>query len=110
MNFTYAAALLLSTAALQPVADSVNPEHRYLMANSEAMTRMMQDMASAPTGGVDRNFVEMMVAHHQGAIDMSRAVLLYGKNERVKRIAQEIIVTQRDEIAAMRSAIRADDQ
>ena len=36
----------------------------------------------------------MMVPHHQGAIDMAVALLRYGRNERLKRLAQEIIVTQ----------------
>ena len=48
-----------------------------------------------------------MVPHHQGAIDMAEAELLYGHNVKVKRIAQEIIITQEDEIVAMRLALRA---
>jgi uncharacterized protein (DUF305 family) len=48
----------------------------------------------------------MMIPHHQGAIDMAVDVLRYGRNEQVKRLAQEIIVTQQQEIAAMRLAIR----
>jgi hypothetical protein len=47
----------------------------------------------------------MMVPHHQGAIDMAKAVLRYGKNEQLRRLAQEIIVTQQQEIAAMRLAL-----
>ena len=47
----------------------------------------------------------MMVPHHQGAIDMAVAVLKYGHNEQLKRLAQEIIVTQQQEIAAMRFAV-----
>lgn len=69
------------------------------------MTKMMNDMATMPTGDVDRDFVAMMVPHHQGAIDMALAVLRYGRNEQVKRLAQEIIVTQQQEIAAMRLAL-----
>ena len=47
----------------------------------------------------------MMVPHHQGAIDMAQAVLRYGRNEQLRRLAQEIIVTQQQEIAAMRLAV-----
>ena len=47
----------------------------------------------------------MMVPHHQGAIDMALAVLRYGHNEQLRRMAQEIIVTQQQEIAAMRLAL-----
>jgi hypothetical protein len=47
----------------------------------------------------------MMVPHHQGAIDMAQAELRYGRNEQLRRMAQEIIVTQQQEIAAMRLAV-----
>jgi len=66
---------------------------------------MMAGMAVKPTGNVDRDFVDLMVPHHQGAIDMAIAVLRYGHNEKIRRIAQEIIVDQQQEIAAMRLAV-----
>ena len=47
----------------------------------------------------------MMIPHHQGAIDMALAELRYGHNEQLRRIAQEIIVDQQQEIAAMRLAV-----
>ena len=73
--------------------------------NDAAMMKMMVDMDVDPTGDVDADFVATMIPHHQGAIDMARAQLRYGANEQVRRIAQEIIVTQQDEIAAMRLAV-----
>jgi deoxyhypusine synthase len=69
------------------------------------MTKMMIDMGIKPSGNVDRDFVSMMVPHHQGAIEMAQAQLRYGHNEQLKRLAQEIIVTQQQEIAAMRLAV-----
>ena len=69
------------------------------------MKKMMTDMAVKPTGDVDRDFVAMMVPHHQGAIDMAVAVLRYGRNPQIRRLAQEIIVTQQQEITAMRLAV-----
>ena len=65
----------------------------------------MKDMAIKLSGDVDRDFVAMMVPHHQGAIDMAGALLRYGHNEQLRRLAQEIIVTQQQEIAAMRLAV-----
>ena len=47
----------------------------------------------------------MMGPHHQGAIDMAVAVLRHGRNPQIRRLAQEIIVTQQQEIAAMWLAI-----
>jgi Domain of unknown function (DUF305) len=80
-------------------------EAAYLAASGAAMAKMMQEMAPKPTGDVDRDFVATMVPHHQGAIDMAVAILRYGRNEQIKRLAQEIIVTQQQEIAAMRLAV-----
>jgi uncharacterized protein (DUF305 family) len=47
----------------------------------------------------------MMIPHHQGAIDMAKAELLYGTNPVLRRLAQEIIVTQGSEIAVMQSQL-----
>src|SRR5215469_9481709 len=80
-------------------------EGHYLAENDSAMKKMMANMAVKPSGDVDRDFVAMMVPHHQGAIDMAVAVLRYGHNAQLKRLAQEIIVTQQEEIAAMRLAV-----
>jgi uncharacterized protein (DUF305 family) len=91
-----------SGATTEPrVAD----EAPFLAENDAAMAKMMNDMAVKPTGDIDRDFVAMMVPHHQGAIDMALAVLRHGHNEQIKRLAQEIIVTQQQEIAAMRLAV-----
>lgn len=79
-------------------------EAPFLADNVSAMTKMMVDMGINPSGDIDQDFVAMMVPHHQGAIDMARAELQYGHNEQLKRIAQEIVVTQQQEIAAMRLA------
>ncbi len=80
-------------------------EAPFLAENDAVLTKMMSDMTVRPTGDTDRDFVEMMVPHHQGAIDMAKAVLRYGRNERLRRLAQEIIVRQQQEIAAMRLAV-----
>ncbi len=70
-----------------------------------AMSTMMNRMDVEPSGNVDVDFVAMMVPHHQGAIDMAELELRYGRNRRLERIAQEIVVTQREEIAAMRLSV-----
>jgi uncharacterized protein (DUF305 family) len=77
----------------------------FLAASGAAMERMMKSVAIRPSGDVDRDFVAMMVPHHEGAIAMAQAELRYGKNEQLRRMAQEIVVTQRQEIAAMRLAL-----
>jgi hypothetical protein len=80
-------------------------EAPYLRQNDAAMNKMMADMVIKPTGDVDRDFVSMMTPHHQGAIEMAQAVLRNGRNEQIRRLAQEVIVTQQQEIAAMRLAV-----
>jgi uncharacterized protein (DUF305 family) len=80
-------------------------EAAFLAENAAAMDRMMAGMEVKPSGDVDVDFVATMVPHHQGAIDMALAVLRHGRNEQIRRIAQEIVVDQQQEIAAMRLAL-----
>jgi Domain of unknown function (DUF305) len=80
-------------------------EAPFLAENSAAMNTMMAGMNVKATGDVDVDFAAMMIPHHQGAIDMALAELRYGKNEQLRRIAQEIIVDQQQEIAAMHLAL-----
>ena len=73
----------------------------------EAMTSMDRGMESANmTGDPDHDFAAMMIPHHQGAIDMAKAELLYGKDPAMRRLAQEIIVTQEQEIDVMRMRLK----
>jgi len=104
--------LALVVAAVAPATahDTAHPADgtptaAYAVENDAAMAKMMHDMAVPTTGDVDRDFVAMMVAHHQGAIDMAQALLRHGHNEHLRRIAQEIIVDQMQEIAAMKLAV-----
>jgi len=86
-------------------SDASSAEASFLSENDTAMSTMMTNMAVKPSGDIDNDFVAMMVPHHQGAIDMARAELQYGKNEQLRRIAQEIVVEQQQEIVAMHLAI-----
>ena len=84
---------------------AADSERSFLMENQRAMDRMMTGMSAKPTGDVDVDFAAVMIPHHQGAIDMALSELRYGRNEQLRRIAQEIIVDQQQEIAAMRLAL-----
>lgn len=92
---------------VHPAAEQVatSDESAFLAENEAAMNRMMSAMEAKPAGDVDRDFVAMMAPHHQGGIDMAVLELRYGKNEQLRRLAQEIIVSQTQEIAAMKLAI-----
>lgn len=96
---------MVSLASMPRVAFAAGTEAPFLSLNQTAMDKMMAGMSVKPTGDADRDFVAMMVPHHQGAIDMATAELQYGHNQKLLRIAQEIVVEQEQEIAAMRLAI-----
>ena len=88
--------------ALTAAAQIPSVETQFEQAMESSMTRMDKGMAGAPmTGNVDRDFATMMKPHHQGAIDMAKAELRYGKDPVMRRIAEEIVVDQQSEIDAM---------
>lgn len=66
------------------------------------MDRMDRDMAAAPmNGNPDHDFVTMMIPHHQGAIDMAKGELEYGKDPEMRHLAQQIVADQQAEIDLM---------
>jgi hypothetical protein len=95
----------LAVSASHAATPTDGNEQAFLAENDAAMNKMMADMTVKPTGDVNRDFVDMMIPHHQGAIDMAKALLVHGDNEMLRRIAQEIVITQQQEIVAMRLAI-----
>lgn len=80
------------------------PEDRDFVRGLEAaMDRMMRDMhAAAPTGEADVDFLAMMIPHHLAAVEMARLLLVHGKDPLARQLAEDIIVSQSAEIAAMR--------
>jgi len=93
--------LVAAAASLAGAPD----EAAFLAENEAAMRAMMAGMTIEPSGDIDRDFVAMMVPHHEGAIAMAQAELRYGSNEQLRRLAQEIIVGQSQEVQVMRLAI-----
>ncbi len=86
-----------------PVPDHAEEEKAMLMASND---HMMRDMGPAPSNGSppakpDKQFIDMMSPHHQGAVDMSAAVLKYGKDPEIRALAIAIDEAQRREIAEM---------
>jgi uncharacterized protein (DUF305 family) len=67
-----------------------------------ANDRMHRDMAVNFTGNADRDFVQAMIPHHQGAVEMAKIALQHGKDPEVRKLAEEVIRTQEAEIALMR--------
>jgi uncharacterized protein (DUF305 family) len=73
----------------------------------EAMKRMDGPMMQGiQADDPDVAFVQAMIPHHQGAIDMARAVLQFGKDDQVKVWANQIIAAQQAEIVAMQKWLK----
>ncbi|MBA8901062.1 DUF305 domain-containing protein [Phyllobacterium sp. P30BS-XVII] len=85
--------------AMQPTGDQ-GPSSK---AFAEANAKMHKDMTIKFTGEADKDFVRGMIAHHQGAIDMAKVELKYGKDEEIRKLATDIIAAQEGEIKQMKA-------
>jgi uncharacterized protein (DUF305 family) len=104
LHATLATLLLCATPAFAQSMPGMQsgPDTPAARANADAMKKMDQAMMAPPSGDADRDFVTMMIPHHQGAIDMARIELQYGKDPTLRRLAQSIVAAQEKEIALMR--------
>ncbi|WP_372647131.1 DUF305 domain-containing protein [Hyphomicrobium sp.] len=66
-----------------------------------ANQKMHKDMTMSFTGDADVDFVKGMIPHHQGAIDMAKVELQYGKDPEMRKLAEDIVKAQESEIAGM---------
>lgn len=96
----------IKTPATGPFVVSSDKPFETLM--DEAMSIMHRDMEQAlRNGDPDHDFVTMMIPHHQGAIDMAQALLMYGKNPELRKLAQQIITEQQYEIQLMQAWLKS---
>ncbi|GEL17329.1 DUF305 domain-containing protein [Pseudonocardia asaccharolytica] len=65
----------------------------------------MRQLGQARGPGFDRMFLQMMIEHHDGAVEMATTQLANGQNAEARALAQKIIDAQRAEIAAMRDLL-----
>jgi uncharacterized protein (DUF305 family) len=85
-----------------PSDAAVSADATFASQMMQAMDRMDAGMMAAkPTGDPDRDFAAMMIPHHQGAVDMAKIQLIYGRDPVLRRLAQAIIVEQQQEIELM---------
>ncbi|GGT72877.1 DUF305 domain-containing protein [Streptomyces lateritius] len=78
--------------------------------NGHAMAGMMseQDMkalAAAKGSAFDRKFAELMIAHHEGAVEMAEAERKNGRDETAKKLADDVVRTQSAEVAQLRKIL-----
>jgi uncharacterized protein (DUF305 family) len=95
--------VLMLTPALaqqdQAMPKMGSPADRDMMAGMQTMNH---DMSAVPmTGDADRDFVAMMIPHHQGAVAMAQVELRYGKDKAMRRLAMDVVAAQKKEIALM---------
>jgi uncharacterized protein (DUF305 family) len=84
-----------------PMKPGATPAEESMMS---AMDKMSKDMAAVPmTGNADRDFVGMMLPHHQGAIDMAKFELAHGKDPAMIKLARGIVAAQDKEITEMKA-------
>ncbi|MHC2018153.1 CopM family metallochaperone [Methylobacterium sp. CM6247] len=88
-----------------PSRGAFQPQTSFDALMTHSMERMHADMALDPSGDPDRDFAAMMIPHHQGAIDMAKAELAFGRNPILRRLAQGILVEQQQEIMVMQGAL-----
>ena len=94
--------LVLTGAVLATGATGVTiPDDSFAARMDRSMEQMHRGMHVELTGDPDRDFARMMIPHHQGAVDMALVELRYGHDERLRRLAEGIIVEQKQEIEVM---------
>lgn len=91
-------AIFLTASLISTAAFAASPSTKAYEAANSAMHK---DMNITYTGDADVDFVAGMIPHHQGAVDMARVQLKYGKDEDLRELAQRIITWQEAEIGFM---------
>ncbi|BAZ47055.1 hypothetical protein NIES4102_41010 (plasmid) [Chondrocystis sp. NIES-4102] len=102
----YFFATLLTSSAIASLisVNAVDANERKLAQTSpETSATPMESQMNASTQEVDRNFIEMMIPHHQGATEMAKMALDQAESPQVRELAQSIIEEQTREIAQMRN-------
>jgi uncharacterized protein (DUF305 family) len=102
MLATFAAAQDHDAHKMHDHATATGPNTEATEAYEHANAKMHRGMTAALTGDPDLDFIQGMIPHHQGAIDMAEVVLKYGKDPATRKLAEEIIKAQTSEIAFMK--------
>ncbi len=61
----------------------------------------LESLRTAPTHEAEIRYLELMIPHHEGALEMSREVIVEGRNGYTISMAKHILNEQQREIQAM---------
>ncbi len=67
-----------------------------------ALDKMHRALDIPFTGDTDRDFVAVLIAQHQGAVDLAKVELQHGRDPQTRKLAQDIITARQQDIAALR--------
>lgn len=89
-------------------SSAADPLTAYIAEQDQIMMDMMEDMKlDTPSGNASVDFLMGMIPHHESAIAMAESLLKYGgENEEIKKLAEDIISVQQDEIEEMNEMIK----
>lgn len=105
VSILFASAIAYNVNAAMQSAHVMTPMQQEL---STAMGSMHKGMTkSMSTQDADIAFAQGMLAHHQGAIDMAKIELKYGKDPEMRELAKNIITAQEKEISQMNTWLAA---
>ncbi|MBJ7222566.1 MULTISPECIES: CopM family metallochaperone [unclassified Brenneria] len=82
-------------------AENATESQQAYMQGMDRMHSQMQE--GIQSSDPDVAFAKGMIAHHQGAIDMAKTELQYGKDPELRKLAEEIISAQQPEIDQMQA-------
>ena len=112
-SVSYAAAQSENSNMMDIAKGAASTASQALSASSSALDKvnetMMKNMSIKMSGNADIDFIKMMLAHHQGAVDMAEVELKYGKDPEARKLAETIIAAQQKEIAQMQDWLKANE-
>jgi uncharacterized protein (DUF305 family) len=95
----YALLMLITNSVL----DSAKAEEQKLTQTPPSENTSPMDHNMGMNAEVDKTFIEMMIPHHRGAIEMAQMALNKAKNPEIKKLAESIVKDQNREIEQMQA-------
>ena len=102
LKTTIVAAFMTAAFAMSAAAQQSPAGKGYM----DAMSKMQTSMPKDQKGDPDADFARMMIPHHQGAIDMAKVEIQYGKDPELRKMAEKMVKDQEKEIADLQKWLK----